>query len=222
MLSKIAVSANSSRIFDAQHFHKWQDSKYRGDMTLPGNASIHMRGMNKFDKQRWQAWAKDLGGLRSSDILVVNFGAHYTEGSMEDYQAEMQSLILGELRKLPCTVYWREYSPVHFGGPTGKFYHNISITACGPATLGETEYNEQTQRILNECGAACAHIRWLPIFGPSLARYGSHAGDHIPDKARGFWLHALHHDCRHFCLNVVDVWNQILFGMMCNPASTLT
>ena len=222
MLSWVAVSSNSKRVFDAQNFHKFEDSKYRGDLTLPYNATVHMRGMNKWDTKRWQAWVSELGGLGRSDILVVNFGAHYTEGTWEEYQSTMQEIILGELRKLPCTIYWREYSPVHFGGESGKFYHNISIDACVPAAKGETEYNRYTKNLIRKCGAACAHIKWLPIFGPSLARHGSHAGDHIPNKARGYWVRALHHDCRHFCLNVVDLWNQILFAMMCRPASGLT
>ena len=221
MLSREAVSSQSYMLFDAKHFHKFEDSKYRGDMRLPNNASVHMRGMNKFDMNRWQAWVSELGGLRPEDVLVVNFGAHYTEGTVEEYQRTMREVILGVLRKLPCTVIWREYSPVHFGGPSGKFFHNITISACVPAAVGETEYNEYTVSLLRRCGAACAHIRWLPVFGPSLGRHGSHAGDHIPEKARGYWIHALHHDCRHFCLNVVNLWNQILFGMICSPASAL-
>ena len=219
LLGPIAHSTNSSRLFDVKHFHKFEDSKYRGDLLLPDNASVHMRGMNRFDRERWPAWVNALGGMHKNDILLVNFGAHYTLGSLEDYKTEMQQVILGELRRLPCTVYWREYAPAHFGGPSGKFMHDYNLKTCAPAEVGETEYDRVAKRILVECGAACSHMRWLPIFGPSLARHGSHTGDHIPDKARGFWVRALHHDCRHFCLNVVDLWNQILFASMCSPAS---
>lgn len=220
MLGPGAIAVNGTRMMDAKHFMQFQDSKYRGDLLLPGNASVHMRGINKFDDgARWRNWLRDLGGLSSTDVLVVNWGSHYTlHGSFEDYKQEMQRIILGELRQLPCQIYWREYSPTHFGGPSGKFTHDPNVKACAPAETGETEYNDWTRQVLANCEAACAHIRLLPIWGPSLGRFGSHAGDHIPEKNFGFWVKAVRHDCRHFCLNVLDVWNQILLNMMCSPA----
>jgi hypothetical protein len=50
----------------------------------------------------------------------------------------------------------------------------------------------------------------LPIFDLSLPRYDSHHGSfgrgRFDDKAT---------DCRHFCNNVVDVWNTVFFNMLC-------
>jgi hypothetical protein len=72
-------------------------------------------------------------------------------------------------------------------------------------------YGDWARTFLNKtCGASCANIRVLPIFDLSLPRYDSHHGSfgrgRFDDKAT---------DCRHFCNNVVDVWNTVFFNMLC-------
>lgn len=113
------------------------------------------------------------------------FGAHYTKGGLDDYKIQIRT-VMAELKRLPCPVCWREYAPAHFDGPSGRFQRDTSLNVCAHAEVGETEYNAVTRQLLRECGAACSHIRWLPIWDVYLPRHGSHAENHVPDKARGF------------------------------------
>ena len=75
-----------------------------------------------------------------------------------------------------------------------------------------SRYGDWTRTFLNTtCGGPCAKIRVLPIFDLSLPRFDSHHGSfgrgRFDDKAT---------DCRHFCNNVVDVWNTVFFNMLCS------
>ena len=63
--------------------------------------------------------------------------------------------------------------------------------------------------VLKQCGKACEKIRLLPIFDLSIARYVSHHGTFGRGKENGFT------DCRHYCVNVVDWWNIVLYSILC-------
>ena len=55
----------------------------------------------------------------------------------------------------------------------------------------------------NDCGPACSHIHVLPVYHLSLLAHNSHHGSFgrgVEDKQI---------DCRHFCANVIDTWNQV-------------
>jgi hypothetical protein len=81
---------------------------------------------------------------------------------------------------------------------------------CEPAAVGEFWYDEYIRELLRECGPRCAHISVLPVFDLSLGRPDSHHGSF----GRGRVDDAIT-DCRHFCNNVVDVWNVVLYNFMC-------
>lgn len=80
---------------------------------------------------------------------------------------------------------------------------------CSPASVGEFWFREHVVSVLKECGEPCKNIRLLPIFDLTLARFDSHHGTFGRGKDTGYT------DCRHFCVNVVDWWNIVLYSMMC-------
>ena len=80
---------------------------------------------------------------------------------------------------------------------------------CDRASVGEYWYREHVVHTLEACGAACSNIRLLPIYDLSLARHDSHHGTYGRGKEGGYT------DCRHYCVNVVDWWNVVLYAMMC-------
>ena len=80
---------------------------------------------------------------------------------------------------------------------------------CDPASVGEYWFREHVVHTLKACGAECSNIRLLPIYDMSLARHNSHHGTYGRGKEVGYT------DCRHYCVNVVDWWNVVLYAMMC-------
>lgn len=80
---------------------------------------------------------------------------------------------------------------------------------CDPAAVGEFWFRDHVVSVLKECGTDCANIRLLPVFDMSLSRHNSHHGTFGRGKESGFT------DCRHYCTNVVDYWNVVLYSMMC-------
>jgi hypothetical protein len=54
-----------------------------------------------------------------------------------------------------------------------------------------------------------AQHRLLPIYDLSLSRHNSHHGTFGRNKDTGFT------DCRHYCVNVIDWWNVVLYAQMC-------
>ena len=67
----------------------------------------------------------------------------------------------------------------------------------------------------NECGPACGHIHVLPAYHLSLLAHDSHHGSYgrgVADKRI---------DCRHFCANVIDTWNQVSQRSASQAASSL-
>ena len=53
------------------------------------------------------------------------------------------------------------------------------------------------------CKEDCAHIHMLPVYHLSLAAHNSHHGSY----GRGIDEGQI--DCRHYCANVIDTWNQV-------------
>ena len=53
------------------------------------------------------------------------------------------------------------------------------------------------------CQEDCAHIHMLPVYHLSLAAHNSHHGSY----GRGIDEGQI--DCRHYCANVIDTWNQV-------------
>ena len=51
--------------------------------------------------------------------------------------------------------------------------------------------------------------RMLNVLCAAKARYDAHHGNF--GRGKDTWVL----DCRHFCSPVVDVWNQVLFNLMC-------
>ena len=80
---------------------------------------------------------------------------------------------------------------------------------CDPASVGEYWFREHVVHTLKECGPACSNIRLLPIYDLSLSRHNSHHGTYGRGKETGYT------DCRHYCVNVVDWWNVVLYAQMC-------
>jgi len=202
-------------MFTAEGFVDMNPMKYFGDIELPEGFSVHVRGLMGYEPDTWQDGLDALAPLKNSDIFVVNFGAHHLEKGMEEYRKIISEVILNELTRLPGTVIWREYSPAHFGGPTGEYVATEKALNCSPASVGELYTNEVPKHVLMECGERCKHVKWLPVHSVSLARYGAHTGQHISKTKRGIW-NANILDCRHFCLNVLGLWNEILFSMLCS------
>lgn len=76
---------------------------------------------------------------------------------------------------------------------------------CEAAAYGEYYYDTHIMRWLQQCGPACAHIHMLPVYHLSLPQHNSHHGSF----GRGTEKRRI--DCRHYCSNVIDVWNQVHF-----------
>ena len=214
-LRPVTLQTQGSRLFDGENFATFTQSKYAGDLNLTTGASVHMRGIQSYSAHLWETVMSTMPTLTSKDIVVVNEGAHHIY-NVEAYKSTMTDIIMKQLRPLPATVYWREYAPAHFGGPSGAFVPNPSLPRCEQATVGEPEWNQIVKDLLLACGNECSHIKWLPIFKLSLPRHSMHAGDHIDQSVRGNWATAIR-DCRHYCLPVLDYWNILLLHSMCPP-----
>ena len=74
---------------------------------------------------------------------------------------------------------------------------------------GEYWYDRWMREELTNCGESCSHVHMLPIFQMSVTRADSHFGSF----GRGRSDKQI--DCRHFCQNVVDQWNVVLYNKFC-------
>ena len=79
---------------------------------------------------------------------------------------------------------------------------------CSPAAVGEPWYDQFVKDYLSSCGAPCSHIHMLPVFLLSLGRHKSHLG------VGGLGIKDVY-DCRHYCDNVLDAWNRLLYNKIC-------
>ena len=175
-----------------------------------------MRGVQPYSPDLWRAALSTVPEITSKDIVVVNEGAHHISSGVDSYKATISELILKQLRPMPATIYWREYAPAHFGGPSGAFTFNAAQQQCEHASVGEHQWNDYVKETLIACGDDCRHIKWLPIFQMSLPRHSMHTGEHINKSVRGAW-DVKYLDCRHYCLPVLDYWNIALLHSICPP-----
>ena len=96
-------------------------------------------------------------------------------------------------------------------------------------------YEDWIKLFLRQCGPRCANVQLLPVYDltqvgcqpgfgqcfilipsvqsqrscPVQARNDAHHGSF--GRGRESWVL----DCRHFCTSVVDIINQVLFGLLC-------
>ncbi|CAK0787972.1 hypothetical protein CVIRNUC_011194 [Coccomyxa viridis] len=195
-----------------------------GSFTLGNGAAVHIQSFGMFNMTLWDDVMAQFMPLTPRDIILVEFGAWYPrfntfkgQEPWMNFLADMRDLFELRLRKYHAQVLWRAYGPTHFGGPTGSYTAMESHlpdlpgqTRCEVASHGEYYYDTEIIKYLrNECGPACAHIHVLPVYHLSLLAHDSHHGSFgrgVPEKRI---------DCRHFCANVIDTWNQVLYNKLC-------
>lgn len=88
------------------------------------------------------------------------------------------------------------------------------LQECQKTDIGEFWFDEQLQALLRACGKPCQHIGILPLFQASLPLHNSHFGTYGRGRAEG------EIDCTHFCSNVVDQYNTILYNYLCAAEGT--
>ncbi|CAL8467294.1 g6831 [Coccomyxa elongata] len=194
-----------------------------GNFSLSNGASIHIRSFGIFNISLWDDVFAEFMPLTEKDVILVEFGAWYPRfnsfqmlSPWTRYLNDVQELFSKRLTQTPALVLWRAYGPTHFGGPTGTY---TAITEhlpelpgqmiCEAAAYGEYYYDTHIMRWLQACGAPCNHIHMLPVYHLSLAQHNSHHGSF------GRGTEARRIDCRHYCSNVIDVWNQVLYNKLC-------
>ncbi|EIE21418.1 hypothetical protein COCSUDRAFT_43154 [Coccomyxa subellipsoidea C-169] len=207
---------------------EWPESRhilkqYWADVKLKNGGEILVRCFGRYNASLWDDVFAEMGPLTDRDVIIANFGAWYPRfnfneprAPFEAFKADVKDLFVDKLSKYPAQTFWRSNSPTHFGGATGTFTAVEeglpgvpARPKCEPAAVGEFWFREHVVSVLKECGAACAKIRLMPIFDMTLARYESHHGTFGRGKDTGFT------DCRHYCVNVVDWWNIVLYSIMC-------
>ncbi|KAK9916493.1 hypothetical protein WJX75_003317 [Coccomyxa subellipsoidea] len=194
-----------------------------GNFSLTNGASVHIRSFGIFNISLWDDVFAEFLPLTENDTIVVEFGAWYPRFNTFQmgtpwarYVNDVQELFAQRLRNYKALVLWRAYGPTHFGGPTGTYTALVEHLpdlpgqmTCEAAAYGEYYYDTHIMRWLQQCGPACAHIHMLPVYHLSLPRHNSHHGSF----GRGTENRRI--DCRHYCSNVIDVWNQVLYNKLC-------
>ncbi|CAL5228102.1 g11175 [Coccomyxa viridis] len=197
--------------------------QYWADVKLGNGGEIHVRCFGRYNASLWDDVFAELPPLTAQDVIIINFGAWYPRFNFneprlpwESFQLDIRDLFVDKLSKSPAQAYWRTNSPTHFGGATGTFtaieepLEGVPVRErCDPASVGEYWFREHVVHTLKECGPACSNIRMLPIYDLSLSRHNSHHGTFGRGKETGYT------DCRHYCVNVIDWWNVVLYAMMC-------
>lgn len=196
-----------------------------GMFKLRNGAEVHLVSFGIFNLELWDdAMAKFLP-MTKKDVLYVEFGAWYPRFAnwdmyrpWERYQKDVYELLDQRLRQMTTNILWRSYGPTHFGGPTGTFT-GIAFDlpempkpdSCEPARYGEYYYDTEVMRYLKtKCmDGHCAHIHILPVYHLSLLAHSSHHGSF----GRGTDDRSI--DCRRYCANVIDTWNQVLYNKLC-------
>ena len=129
----------------------------------------------KFGKEAWRDMEESIDGWKEGDILIVNFGAHYSANLM-DLRNDLNSLFYEVLAKLPqdkVTIFWRDYAPAHFRSFADGEYppsHQVKFAgepACVPHLMAPhtpSIVGHAVTQILGECGSYCAHIRRIPVW----------------------------------------------------------
>ncbi|CAK0786753.1 hypothetical protein CVIRNUC_009967 [Coccomyxa viridis] len=194
-----------------------------GMFRLKNGVQVHFQSFGIFNLTLWDDVMTKFMPLSKNDTIFVEFGAWYPRFSASEmhapwarYKKDVLELLDMRLRAYSANVLWRGYGPTHFGGATGTFTGmNWELEAlpaqetCEPAQYGEYYYDTEVIKYLTKCGEFCAHIHILPVFHLSLPMHNSHHGSF----GRGIEESAI--DCRHYCANVVDTWNQVLYNKLC-------
>ncbi|CAL5222153.1 g4478 [Coccomyxa viridis] len=194
-----------------------------GMFKLRNGVEVHFQSFGSFNMSLWDDMMEKFKPLSKKDILFLEFGAWYPRFAVWDmhtpwerYQKDVFELLDQRLRRCGANVLWRAYGPTHFGTDLGAFT-GISWDlkdmpkqeVCEPAKHGEYYYDTEIMKYLKKCGEFCAHIHILPVYHLSLPAHNSHHGSF----GRGISEGAI--DCRHYCANVVDTWNQVLYNKLC-------
>ena len=148
-------------------------------------------------------------------MLVVHWAAHHIAVSQQDYEAAMWQGHHGHTEQDTRASAVEGVCALHtLAAPQADTSTIPMCSSAAPPQLGEVEINDFVKGVLQTCGKDCGNIKLLPVFQLSLPRHGMHTGEHIDKSVRGAW-DAARLDCRHFCLPVVDVWNQIMLSTIC-------
>jgi len=164
----------------------------------------------KFGIDAWNAMVLGIGGWKEGDILIVNFGAHYMANLM-DLRIDLNTLFYDVLAKIPS-------DKVNFQAfPDGEYppSHMVKFKdepACvphldAPHTKSIVQYH--VQRIMEECGSSCAHIRRIPIWDLLRNAWDQHKeGSHCWSDE---WC-----DCRHYAIpGPMEYANVLLYHQLC-------
>lgn len=204
-----------------------------------GGASVHARDYSFATGKNWFTKAlKDFNDTRASDIIVVNFGAHYHETPEGDQQFKDAVFpILDEMAEVgkTATVVWREISPIHFPSKNASWLAYDALKpeekrgACCTGTPPRVlDRNKWVEDYLVENGLTDT-IKLLKIYDMSLPRASAHHTCHrappstmevgrTPEAAGEQPVCNYHSkmDCRHWsATGVVEEWNALLLHHLC-------
>ncbi|CAN0365743.1 unnamed protein product, partial [Ascophyllum nodosum] len=191
--------------------------------------SVHLRMFPRPQGENWLARAAaDYNETRSSDVFVVNFGAHYheTEDNEREFKEDMGNILLdmGKMSEV-ATMVWREISPTHFPAPNGSYdlmdpeAHHECCTGTPPRRL---DRNVWVDDFMRQNGLQ-DKVKVLQIYDMSLPRAAAHRTCHnetdgllpgtmlfCPDRSKKKM------DCRHWSEpGVVEEWNRLLLNHIC-------
>ncbi|CAN0474823.1 unnamed protein product [Ascophyllum nodosum] len=191
--------------------------------------SVHLRMFSRPKGENWLARAAaDYNETRSSDVFVVNFGAHYreTEDGEREFKEDMGNILLdmGKMSEV-ATMVWREISPTHFPEPNGSYdltdpeAHHECCTGTPPRRL---DRNVWVDDFMRQNGLQ-DKVKVLQIYDMSLPRAAAHRSCHnetdgllpgtmlfCPDRSKKKL------DCRHWSEpGVVEEWNRLLLNHIC-------
>ncbi|CAM9273022.1 unnamed protein product [Hapterophycus canaliculatus] len=216
---------------DREEEKRYHDGERQGgDEVRDGDEdaiSVHIRMVSRPLGGDWFDRAvRDYNETRASDVIVVNFGAHYraTPQGDEDFRQDVFPILDG-MAKLgeKATVVWREMSPVHFPSQNGSFDTfvdlNIGRTAC--CTSGTPP--KWVDDYIREHGLS-DRIKVLRIYDMSVPRGAAHHTCHVAPPSsmdqtgvsadNCYAKHGV--DCTHWSeTGVVEEWNALLLNHIC-------
>ncbi|CBN77628.1 expressed unknown protein [Ectocarpus siliculosus] len=184
------------------------------------------------DDQHWLRRAlRDYNETRASDVVVVNFGAHYrsTPEGEESFKRDVSS-ILDDMAEIgeTATVVWREIAPTHFPAENGTYEAFVELdlgnTACCTGTpVKFLDRNAWVEDYLRENGLS-DRVKLLRIYDMSVPRGAAHHTCHLAPPSTmdqtgaesGNCHSSYATDCRHWSeTGVVEEWNALLLNQLC-------
>ncbi|CAN0086191.1 unnamed protein product [Ectocarpus sp. 12 AP-2014] len=197
--------------------------------------SVHVRMTSVADDQHWLRKAlRDYNETRASDVVVINFGAHYrsTPEGEESFKRDVSS-ILDDMAEIgeTATVVWREIAPTHFPAENGTYEAFVELdlgnTACCTGTpVKLLDKNAWVEDYVRDNGLSDS-VRLLRIYDMSVPRGAAHHTCHrAPPStmdqagAESDYCHSFYAtDCRHWSeTGVVEEWNALLLNHLCPMA----